>query len=117
MDWTKCPICLEELNTSSSIDDGRLLEREEVCPNGCYSWRYDYGNTTWNVCGREWWVHWTTDKGFDEDEIQAWISEMRRRWQIRASTPLNKDTPFEIVADWLEEHGEPEVAAYLRGGN
>jgi uncharacterized protein (TIGR02996 family) len=53
-----------------------------------------------------------SEKGILVRRVAA--KHMRRRRPIYITTPLGKDTPREILADWLEEHGFEDEAKFQR---
>lgn len=38
-----CDICGTELLKTRDVDEGRILEAEDKCPNGCYEYVFAYG--------------------------------------------------------------------------
>lgn len=128
----ECPVCGGPTwkAREEPYEEGEPGEELELCWNECYSHLNSYGSHTLRVGDREWQWGWYDASPRDErrpvEEINRAIRELKAERPSRYKEPealrfvavldrdrFDKDTRM-IFADWLEEQGYDDEAAFQR---
>jgi hypothetical protein len=136
-----CPICSELMLHDEDVMEYTLMSYRFLCLQGHYDEDYDTGNTRWTIGGEEFFHCWSEslEKDLASRETRKKAIRKQKDLWFRMEVELNSRIPTPLLpvsrafqaatesecpacrsraraifADWLDDHGFHEEAAWQR---